>query len=110
MALPDAVQNTLKPGLELTWTRTDGTAEDLTGATLSGVIRNMITGVSRAIAGTLSVSDASNGVFTWTFAAADVADAGLHQVQFSASFESGATPAKSYVTSWHIREALSVSA
>ena len=104
--LPDRVQGGLRPPQSITWQREDGTAEDLTGATLTGYIRDRTTGTERAIAGTLSVTDGSTGAFRWDFAEADVADAGNFDVQFTAEFESGATPARTFLERWTVKEAL----
>lgn len=108
MTLVDAVQGGLRPGQQLTWVDASGVAVDLTGAILHGVIRSRATGSARVIAGTLSVTDAMGGVFTWEYAAADVADAGLFDVQFVASYSSGLTPAKTFVSVWTVRESLEV--
>jgi hypothetical protein len=110
MALADAVAGAIRPAQVITWTRADDTAEDLTGATLTGFIRNHETDVTRAIAGTLAVTTAASGIFTWTYVAADVADAGLHDVQIVATFASGLTPAKTFTGQWRVRAALAVSA
>lgn len=106
MALADAVAGALRPAQAITWTREDGTAEDLTGATITGVLKPDDTGTVRAIAGTLSVTDAENGVFTWEYAAADVV-AGTYQVQFNAAFAAGATPARTFATTWEVKDWLS---
>lgn len=90
MALADAVQGATRTTQEITWSRDDGTAYDLTGATITGRMRNLTTGASRAISGTLEVTDADSGIFTWTYAAGDVATAGVYEVQFKATFSGGA--------------------
>ena len=104
--LPDRVQGGLRPAQSITWQREDGTAEDLTGATITGYIRNRSTGTERAIAGTLSVTDGPAGTFRWDFAAADVADAGSFDVQFTATFSAGATPARTFISRWKVEESL----
>lgn len=101
MSLADAVADTLRPSQEITWLRSDGAAEDLTAATLSGVIRNNNTGVVRAIVGVLALTDAANGVFTWTYNAADVV-AGSYVVQFTAIFGAGLTPARTFESLWTV--------
>ena len=107
MPLADAVQGSLRPAQQITWTRgEDGTAEDLTGATITGWIRNRSTGTVRSIAGTLTITDAANGVFTWTYAAGDVVDVGTFDVQFNATFGSPPTPARTMVTPWTVMESL----
>jgi len=107
MALADAVASALRPAQEITWTRADGTTENLTGATLSGVIKSNTTGVVRAIAGSLALTDAANGVFTWTYVAADVV-AGSYVVQFTATFGAGLTPAKTFDSEWTVHIAHTV--
>ena len=106
MALASAVQGARRPAQEITWTRDGSTAEDLTGATITGWIRNRNTGVTRAIAGTLTVTSAAAGVFTWTYSAADVADAGEFDVQFNAAFGSNPTPARTITAKWVVTAAL----
>ena len=90
----------------ITWRREDGTAEDLTGAAITGKLRDRATGASRPIAGTLSVTDGATGAFRWDFAAGDVATAGTFDVQFTAAFETGQTPARTFATQWTVSEAL----
>ena len=104
--LPGRVQGGLRPSQSITWKREDGVAEDLTGATITGKLRDRSTGASRAIAGTLSVTDGAAGAFRWDFAAGDVAAAGTFDVQFTAAFEAGQTPARTFVTQWTVAEAL----
>lgn len=106
MALSEAVQGAIRPAQVVTWTREDGTAENLTGATLTGKVKNWRTGLTRSITGTLVLTDAANGVFTWTYSAADVGTAGRHDVQITASFASGLTPGRNYKSRWMVREAL----
>jgi hypothetical protein len=96
----------LRPSLTITWAREGGGAEDLTGATLTGWLRNRATGVTRAIAGVLTVTDGAAGAFCWDYAAGDVAEAGAFDVQFNAAFATGATPARSFVARWDVRGSL----
>jgi len=104
--LPGRVQGGLRPSQSITWRREDATAEDLSGATITGKLRDRATGTSRAIAGTFSVTDGTAGAFRWDFAAEDVATAGTFDVQFTATFEAGQTPARTFVTQWTVAEAL----
>lgn len=110
MALASAVRGGLRPSQIVTWQRGDGAAEPLTDATLTGWIRNRTTGTTRAIAGTLTVTDGAAGEFRWDYVAGDVADSGYFDVQFNAAFGSGQTPAKTFVVRWDVRESLAVSA
>lgn len=104
MALAPAVQGALRPSQVITWADDDGVALNLTNATLTGKIRNGA-GTVRAIAGTLSVTTAASGVFTWEYAAGDVVDAGLFDVQFTAAFPLSPTPARTLWAKWLVHEA-----
>jgi hypothetical protein len=106
MALAAAVRGGRRPSQLITWLRDDSGAEDLTGATLTGQIRNRATNETRAIAGPLTVTDAVGGVFRWDYAAADVAEAGRFDVQFDAAFAAGQTPARTFVTRWEVQSSL----
>lgn len=97
--IPDAVQYSRKRVLTLTWTDQDGIPIDLTAATLAGVIDRR--GTHDYITGTLTVTGASTGTFTWTFSARDVATAGSFLVQFYARYASGG-PEISYRTAWRV--------
>ena len=107
MPLADAVAGAIRPAQSITWVRTDGLPEDLTGATLTGVLLPLPYGPVRAIAGTLTVTDANDGVFSWTYHAADVV-AGSYLVQFTATFGTGLTPARTFDTSWIVHPVLTV--
>lgn len=108
MTLPNWVQGATRPSMMVTWYRdSTTTAEDLTGATLTGSIRRGGEGGTKeAITGALTLTDATNGVFRWDLSAADVANAGRLEVQFVATFGSGQTPAKTFVVIWYIDSAL----
>lgn len=109
-ALPPRVQGALRPAQLIRWERDDGTAEPLTGATLTGTITNRSTDTTRAIAGTLTVTDGASGEFRWDYAAGDVDTAGEYDVQFSAAFGSGATPARTFVSRWTVERYRTVAA
>lgn len=97
--LASAVQYATKRTQTITWTDEDGIPIVLTGATLYGVIDRR--GIQALITGTLTVTGATTGVFTWTYSAADVAQAGTFFVQFYAKYSSGG-PELSYRTRWHV--------
>lgn len=106
----DGVVGAIRPTPTITWYQADGTIQDLTGVTsLSGFMRSHRSQQTRAIAGALAVSDAAAGQFTWTRVAADVAEAGVFDVQIVAVYGSPPTPAKTYMFEWTITEALSAS-
>jgi hypothetical protein len=82
-----AVQGATGTSQSIIWTQADGTVLDLSGATITGTIRPRW-GSARAIAGTLTITDAAAGTFAWEYDAADLADAGDHLVQFTATYGS----------------------
>ena len=91
------------------WLDGEGVALNLTGATITGVIRNRTNNTARIVAGTLAVTDAPAGTFTWTYMADDVADVGTFDVQFTASWTVPAlSPARTFVATWVVEEALAV--
>jgi hypothetical protein len=105
MSLPTAIQGALRPTLEITWYETGtSTPVDLTGATLTGLIQAGATVVP--IVGSLTITDATHGVFRWSLAAADVAQAGMLQVQFIATFGTAPTPAKTFTVGWLVEPSL----
>lgn len=108
MALAAAIKGAKRPSQTITWTREDGTAENLSGATLTGFIRNMRTGATRSIDGTLTLVTPASGVFTWAYGDNDVNESGQDfEVQFVASFGSAPTPAKTKAASWIVYDGLS---
>lgn len=102
MALATAVAGGLRPSQIVTWERSDGAPEPLTGATLTGTITNRATDTTRAIAGTLTVTDGAAGEFRWDYAAGDVDTAGEYDVQFNAAFSPGPSPARTFVARWKV--------
>lgn len=110
MALAIAIQGATRPSQSITWSRSDGDPEVLTGATITGVLQSKRTLLSRAATGTFTVTDGANGVFSWGYSAADVAEAGDFNVQFTATFSAEPTVAKTYVSEWEVKSALTVSA
>lgn len=109
MALAAAIKGAKRPSQTITWTRADGIAEDLSGATLTGYIRNQRTGATRAIDGDLALVTAASGIFSWAYGDTDVSEAGeSFEVQFVASFGSDPTPAKTVSASWMVYDDLSV--
>jgi hypothetical protein len=104
MALADAVQGARHIAQQITWQDSAGDAIDLTDATITGKIRDG-TKTVRDIDGSLDITDATSGVFTWTYGADDVGTAGGHEVQFIATY-TDTTKDKTFITSWLVREAL----
>lgn len=109
MSLASAIHGSRRPVQIVTWVRDEvGTPEDLTGATLQGLIKHERSGETRPVVGTLTVVDGPAGRFTWDYADEDVATLGMHQIQFTATFAIGATPAKTFITSWEVKPVLEV--
>jgi len=105
--LAKAVVGGRRPSQLITWQREDGSGvEPLTGATITGKIRRQGQGSADDLTGTFTVTDASNGVFRWDYSTADVATTGTHKVQFTATFGSDPTPAKTFISEWVVKESL----
>lgn len=108
MALAPVVQGSVGAYQDITWTREDGTAQNLTGATLTGRIRSQTAPYepSDAISGVLSLVTPASGIFRWTYAAGDVDTAGMFDVQFTASYSAGAVLDKSMIETWEVEPAI----
>lgn len=104
MALSNGVLGARQRAQSVTWTDESGTAINLTSATLSGNIRSLQTGAIRAIDGTLAITTAASGIFSWTYGANDVGESGDFKVQFKAQYAS--QPDKTYITDWRVEESI----
>jgi hypothetical protein len=100
MPLAKAVQYARKRSQTITWKDEDGAAINLTGAVLTGIIER--DGVQTAITGTLALSVAASGIFTWAYSAADVAVPGTFYVWFRAKYASDSLSEISYRTEWKV--------
>lgn len=86
MSLQPAIKGDRHTGQQITWYYADGvTVKPLTGATITGTITDTA-GTTRAITGTLNVTDGPNGVLQWAYGAADTATAGRFTAQFTATY------------------------
>lgn len=105
--LPPVVKGARHTGQLLTWTDTNGAVHDLTGATITGRIRdvNNPSDSGRAITGALTVTDATNGKFTWAYSDVDVSTVGLFFVQFTATYIGGLKDI-SFSQTWAVRKAI----
>lgn len=109
MAIANAIQNATKVGQVITWQDADGDPLPLTGSTLSGFITDPLTGVTKAIAGSLGfVTDGSDGVFTWAYGNTDVDTPGRFIVQFVATY-GDTREAKSRPIEWYVYKGYTVS-
>lgn len=102
MTLAAAVQGARRPSQTITWTDENGTPLDLSGATITARIRNSTSNQTAASDGTFTVVTAASGIFRWDYSATDVATAGDFEVQFTATFGSAPTPARTIVAPWSI--------
>ena len=107
-ALPTIAKGSLRPSLPVTYTHADeSTPEDLTDAVIVGRIYDVTAGTYRAVQGTLTPQvPYTDGVFMWEFDAADVAAAGVYQVQFSATWNTAPTFGRTIVFEWEVSDSL----
>lgn len=106
MGLAPAIAGATRPGQSITWLDGDGSPVDLTGATITGKMRNKHSGQTRDITGVFTVTDGSAGVFVWIYDVGDVATAGAYAVQFTAAYSSAPSPERNIIASWNVMEAL----
>lgn len=106
MALSSAIKGARRPSQSITWLDENGTAFDLTGATITARIRNQSSGVVTDSDGSFVITNAAAGVFRWDYSTADVAIAGVYDVQFTASFGASPTPARTILTTWVVLESI----
>lgn len=103
MALANAIKGARHTAQRITWTDDDGTAVNLTGATLTGKIKHR--GVTRAIDGSLALVTAASGIFDWTYGATDVGTVGAMKVQIIATYGDSSKD-KTYISDWKVEDAL----
>lgn len=106
MGLAPAIAGATRPGQQITWLDGDGAPVDLTGATITGRMKNKSSGQTRDITGLLTVNDGPNGVFTWTYDTEDVETAGGYAVQFTADYSEAPSPERNVIAAWTVMEAL----
>lgn len=106
MGLAAAVQGARRPSQTITWSDENGTAFDLTGATITTRIRNKSTQTTVDSDGTFTLTSAAAGQFRWDYSTADVETAGLFEVQFTATFGATPTPAKTIAELWEVKESI----
>ena len=91
--------STANPPL-ITWDKSDGTVQNLTGYTITGRLYSIERRTSRAMTGTCSIIDASTGVFQWNRTIADLADVGMFEVQFIGT--AAGVPNITYSSYWQV--------
>ena len=90
-AISDALVGARHTAQTITWLDDQGTAKNLTGATITARIEPQAGGAARDSDGAFSlVGGGTTGQFTWTYGATtDLATAGKFNVQFKAAFAGG---------------------
>ena len=104
--LEDWVAGTTHISPLLTWQDQGGNLVDLTGAVISGRIRELSKSEIRDVLGTVTPDPdqtTNKGQATWDLNAADVI-AGNWEVQFKAVFAS--KPLVTFISDWYIEEAI----
>jgi hypothetical protein len=82
-----AVVGSTKIGRTIDWVDEADGIVSLSGATITGTLKDHLTGVIRAIDGGLAVvGDGTAGQFTWAYGSADVGTAGRYLAQFTATY------------------------
>jgi len=106
--LSSQVQGTTRYSQLIVWYQSEkeGSIVDLTGASISGCLRDRRTGVIREITGNLVVTKPAEGQFRWDYSADDVSSAGTFIVQFTAVFPLEPNRARSKVVSWTVEPSL----
>jgi hypothetical protein len=108
MALSRAIQGSNHTAQSITWKDERGQAVDLTGATITGKKHpHNDSSTVVAIDGTLSVTNATGGIFTWTYGAVDIGTVGSFLVQFIATY-ADTTKEKCFKEQFTVEDALDV--
>lgn len=107
-SLPTVARGSLRPSMLVTWTHADETeVEDLTAAVIVGRIKDLSDNTYRTVQGELTaLAPETNGIFEWAFDAADVATAGVYQVQFAATWVADPTLGRTIVFEWEVSDSL----
>lgn len=106
MALADAVEGAVRPSQSITWQDQDGSAFSLANVSaITARIYNKATKQTADSDGTFTVTDEAAGTFRWDYGTNDVAAPGNYLVQFTATFSSGVTPARTIPADWTIHRA-----
>lgn len=76
------------PTYTITWTDELGTAVNLTGATITGRIKNISTGSAAALTGTIALVTAASGIFSYIPSTTDTTRTPdrAYRIQFIATF------------------------
>lgn len=102
--LTSQVAGATRPSQTILWRSEDDTALDLTGATITGCLINIL-GESRVITGALIVTNGQLGQFRWDYSATDVQE-GSYWAQFTATFALPPLVARSKMVQWTVNPAI----
>ncbi len=105
MSLSKAIKGAKHSPQQITWKKSDGTAYDLTGATITARIKNKSTGQARAADGTFTIVTAASGIFNWAYGTNDVSEAGKFDVQIIASYSDSKND-KTFTEEWIVEDAI----
>lgn len=102
MPLDPIPQGSTHTPVDIAWTRaTDGAPQDLTGATLTGLIIGQ-NGTTRLITGTLvALAPTTSGIVRWFLSAPDVATIGIYLIRITATYADGLSDA-TYSDAWQV--------
>lgn len=78
----EIVQDQLGPALQATLTKGDGTAQNLTGATVKLYMERRSSGVLKINGATATLVDATNGIVKYQWAGTDTDTPGLYRAQW----------------------------
>lgn len=98
--LDASVQGSIANPPLITWNKSDDTAQDITGYTITGRLYSIERRVARSITGTFDIVNASAGIFRWNRSTADVADPGIFEVQFTGT--AAGIPNITYSELWEV--------
>jgi len=113
MGLPVAIEGSDHTVITITWKDEDDDVVDLTDATITGKMR--VHDASAAATdiggggddGTLAVTDATAGEFTWTYGANNIGTVGTFNVQFIATY-SDTSIEKCFIEQFVVKDALDI--
>jgi hypothetical protein len=91
--------STANPPL-ITWSKSDGTAQDITGYTITGRLFSIERRTARAITGTFDIVDPTDGIFRWNRSTVDLAQEGMFEVQFIGT--AATVPNITYSSLWQV--------
>ena len=79
------IQGTTRPSLPIQWLRSDNTPLPITGATITGRMRHTVTGETKDLAGSFSITDGPNGRCTYSWVESDTNTPGNWVVRLTAT-------------------------